>query len=112
MTPTHPNRHGTSKGPVVFFQAVEKSNADNVKVREIVQKFMDVDGKFTSCNKIFEYYGAEDAERVVVKGAGLPVMEVSVDYMLKKREKVGVIAVHLHRRGARSTSLQLSRRRS
>ena len=73
MNPTHPNQRGTSQGPDVFFQAVEKSNADYDKVPEIVQKYMDMVGKVTGRNyKIFEYYGAEDAERVVVVMGGAP----------------------------------------
>ena len=113
MNKTQLNQRGTSQGKDVFFRVVNKSNADDDKVLEIVQKYMDMVGKVTGRSyKIFEYYGAADAERVVgVKGTGLPVMEEFVDY-LKNGQKVGVIAVHLHRRGALSTSLLRSKRRS
>jgi pyruvate-ferredoxin/flavodoxin oxidoreductase len=91
LNPTHPTQRGTSQGPDVFFQACEKSNADYEKVPEIVQKYMDKVAELTGRKyKIFEYYGAKDAERVVVvMGAGVPVLEECVDYLEKKGEKVG-----------------------
>ncbi|KAL7719468.1 pyruvate dehydrogenase (NADP(+)) [Entamoeba marina] len=99
LNPTHPHQMGTSQGVDVFFQAVERSNVDYDKVPEIVQKYMDKVGELTGRKyKIFEYYGAADAERiVVVMGAGVPVLEECVDYLLAKNEKVGVLAVHLYR---------------
>ena len=99
LNPNHPTQRGTSQGPDVFFQAQEAGNADYDKVPEIVQKYMDKVGEVTGRHyKIFEYYGAKDAERVVVvMGAGLPVLEETVDYLVAKGEKVGVIAVHLYR---------------
>ncbi|EKE41923.1 hypothetical protein ENUP19_0041G0116 [Entamoeba nuttalli] len=99
LNPTHPSQRGTSQGPDVFFQAVEKSNADYLKVPEIVQKYMDKVGELTGRHyKIFEYYGAADAERVVVvMGAAVPVLEECVDYLMKSGEKVGVLSVHLYR---------------
>ncbi|ELP92609.1 pyruvate-flavodoxin oxidoreductase, putative [Entamoeba invadens IP1] len=99
LNPIHPTQRGTSQGPDVFFQAVEKSNADYDKIPEIVQKYMDKVAALTGRkHKIFEYYGAADAERVVIAmGAGVPVLEETVDYLATKGEKVGVLAVHLYR---------------
>ncbi|ELP83706.1 pyruvate dehydrogenase, putative [Entamoeba invadens IP1] len=99
LNPIHPSERGTSQGPDVFFQAVEKSNIDYDRVPEIVQKNMDKVAALTGRKyKIFEYYGAADAERVVIAmGAGVPVLEETVDYLISKGEKVGVLAVHLYR---------------
>ena len=99
LNPTHPSQRGTSQGPEVFFQACEKSNKDYDAVPEIVQKYMDKVGELTGRKyKIFEYYGAQDAERVVVvMGAGVPVLEECVDYLMAQGEKVGVLSVHLYR---------------
>ena len=99
LNPTHPHQRGTSQGPDVYFQAVEASNEDYAKVPEIVQKIMnDVAAKTGRQYHLYDYYGSEDAERVVVcMGAGVPILEEAIDYIRKSGEKVGVVAVHLFR---------------
>ena len=92
MVPAHPNQRGKSQSRADFFQAVDKSNANDPEVREIVQKNVDMARKVTGRNsQNFEHSGAKDAQHFVVVGADFPVTEESVDYLLKNGEKVGVI---------------------
>jgi len=99
LNPINPHQRGTAQGPDVFFQCVEASNKKYNTIPEVVQTMMDKVYQLTGRQyKLFDYFGASDAEHVVVcMGAGVPVLEEAAEYLNKKGEKVGVIAVHLYR---------------
>ncbi len=97
MSPDHPVLRGTAQNPDVFFQGRERANSYYNALPGIVQKTMDQFGKLTGRSyKIFEYHGAPDAERVLVlMGSGAEDAHETVDWLLAKGEKVGVLKVRL-----------------
>ena len=99
MNPEKPVIRGTSQNPDVFFAARETVNKYYEATPAIVQKVMDKFAKETGRQyHLFDYVGADDAERVVVlMGSGAETMEETVEYLAKKGEKVGAIKVHLYR---------------
>ncbi|MFP4178754.1 MAG: pyruvate:ferredoxin (flavodoxin) oxidoreductase [Spirochaetaceae bacterium] len=99
MNPEKPIIRGTSQNPDVFFAARETVNKYYDATPEIVQKAMDKFAELTGRSyHLFDYIGAPDAERVVVlMGSGAETMEETVDYLVKKGEKVGVVKVRLYR---------------
>jgi pyruvate-ferredoxin/flavodoxin oxidoreductase len=99
LTPEHPVLRGTAQNPDVFFQARETVNQYYDACPEIVQKAMDEFGKLTGRQyHLFDYYGAPDAERVViVMGSGAETVEETTKYLVSQGEKVGMITVHLYR---------------
>jgi len=99
LTPDHPVLRGTAQNPDVFFQARETVNQYYDACPEIVQKAMDEFAKLTGRQyHLFDYYGAPDAERVViVMGSGAETVEETTKYLVSQGEKVGMITVHLYR---------------
>ena len=99
LTPEHPKLRGTAQNPDVFFQAREACNKFYDACPAIVQKTMDKFAKlFGRQYRLFDYIGAADAERVIVcMGSGSGVVEETVDYLLARGEKVGLVKVHLFR---------------
>lgn len=99
LNPKNPHLRGTSQGPDVFFQACEAANKYYDAVPDIVEQVMrDFEAKLGRSYHLFDYYGAPDAESVVVlMGAGAPVCEEAADYLNKHGGKVGVVKVHLFR---------------
>ncbi|MBF0619164.1 MAG: pyruvate:ferredoxin (flavodoxin) oxidoreductase [Candidatus Omnitrophica bacterium] len=99
LTPDKPVMRGTAQNPDVYFQGRETVNPFYAATPEIVQKVMDKYAKLTGRQyKIFDYYGAADAERVVVlMGSGAETCQTTVDALMKKGEKVGVLKVRLYR---------------
>jgi len=99
LNPKQPILRGTSQGPDVYFQNVEANNKFYDAVPEIVEGIMrDFEKKFGRSYHLFDYYGAKDADRVVVlMGAGAPVCEEAADFLNSNGEKVGVLKVHLFR---------------
>jgi len=99
LNPEHPAIRGTSQNPDVYFTGRETVNKYYKAVPAIVQKYMDQFAKITGRQyKVYQYYGAADAERVIViMGSGAEPVEEIVDYLNKKGEKVGVLKVHLFR---------------
>ncbi len=99
LTPDRPVIRGTAQNPDTFFQAREACNPFYNACPEIVQQTMDELAKLTGRQyRLFEYHGAPDAERVIViMGSGADVTHETVDYMLGKGEKVGVLKVRLYR---------------
>jgi len=99
LTPERPSIRGTSQNPDVYFTSREATNNLYKAVPAIVQKTMDKFAKIVGRQyKLFEYAGAPDAERIViVMGSGADVVEETVDYLVKKGEKVGVLKIHLFR---------------
>ncbi len=99
MNPERPHLRGTAQNPDIFFQAREACNAYYDAVPDIVAEAMAEVEKITGRSyKPFDYYGAPDAENVVVlMGSGCDAVEETVDYLVAKGEKVGVIKVRLYR---------------
>ena len=99
LNPEHPAQRGTAQNSDVFFQARESSNTAYLNVPEITQMYMDKINAVAGTNyKLFNYYGAEDAEHVIVAmGSACDTIKETVDYLTAKGEKVGYIAVRLFR---------------
>jgi pyruvate-ferredoxin/flavodoxin oxidoreductase len=99
LSPDRPILRGTAQNPDFFFQAREACSPYYKAVPGIVQLVMDRFAALTGRSyKLFDYYGAPDAERVIiVMGSGAEVAEEAVDLMVKQGEKVGMIKVRLYR---------------
>ncbi len=99
LNPEHPAQRGTAQNPDVFFQAKEAANKFYTAVPEICQSYMDkVNEKIGSDYKLFNYYGAADAESVIIAmGSACDTISETVDYMNANGEKVGLIKVRLYR---------------
>ena len=100
LNPNHPVERGSAQNPDIFFQAREASNPYYDAMPAIVQEYMDkVNAKIGTDYKLFNYYGAPDAEHVIVAmGSVNDTIEETIDY-LKKTEnaKLGVVKVRLYR---------------
>ncbi len=99
LSPDHPIIRGTAQNPDVFFQAREAVNSYYMKCAGIVEKTMDKFAKMTGRSyHLFDYYGAPDAERVIIlMGSGAETAEETALYLQDKGEKVGTITVRLYR---------------
>lgn len=99
MNPEHPHLRGTAQNPDIFFQAKEAANKYYDATPAIVQNAMDELAKITGRQyHLFDYYGAKDADRVIVlMGSGADAASQTAEYLNKKGEKVGVLVVRLYR---------------
>nr|WP_292164307.1 pyruvate:ferredoxin (flavodoxin) oxidoreductase [Butyrivibrio sp.] len=99
LNPNHPRQMGSAQNPDIFFQTRESCNNAYSAIPEIVQKYMDkVNAKIGTDYKLFNYYGAADAETVIVAmGSVNDTIEETIDYLEAKGEKVGVVKVRLYR---------------
>ncbi|AST56915.1 pyruvate ferredoxin flavodoxin oxidoreductase [Thermoanaerobacterium thermosaccharolyticum] len=99
LNPEHPVTRGTAQNPDIYFQEREASNRYYNAIPEIVEYYMNEISKITGREyKLFNYYGAPDAERIIVAmGSVTETIEETIDYLMKKGEKVGVVKVHLYR---------------
>lgn len=99
LNPEHPVTRGTAQNPDIFFQAKEASNGFYDSLPEVVVKYMDDISSITGRTyKPFNYYGAPDAEKIIVAmGSVTETIEETIDYLMAKGEKVGVVKVHLYR---------------
>src|SRR5690606_31504404 len=99
LTPDAPVIRGTAQNPDVFFQAREACNPFYVALPESVQATMDQFAQVTGRQyRLFDYFGAPDAERVLVlMGSGVETARETVEYLNRQGEKVGVVAVRLYR---------------
>ena len=99
LNPNHPCQRGSAQNPDIFFQAREACNPYYDAMPAIVQEYMDkVNAKIGTNYKLFNYYGAPDAEKVIVAmGSVCDTIEETIDYMLAAGEKVGVVKVRLYR---------------
>ncbi len=99
LTPDRPVLRGTAQNPDVYFQGREGANLYYNACPEIVQRIMDEFGERTGRHyKIYEYYGAKDADRVIVlMGSGCETVHETVDYLNARGEKLGVVKVRLYR---------------
>ena len=95
----HPTIRSTLQNPDTFFQSREACNTAYEALPAIVQEKMDAINGLTGRNyKLFNYYGAPDAERVIIAmGSACETMREVVDYLTAQGEKVGMIQVHLYR---------------
>nr|WP_326183819.1 pyruvate:ferredoxin (flavodoxin) oxidoreductase [uncultured Oscillibacter sp.] len=99
LNPEHPSTRGTTVNPDIFFQCREACNEKVAAIPAAVEYYMREVGKLTGrTHHLFDYYGAPDAERVVVlMGSGAETCKETVDYLTARGEKVGLINVHLYR---------------
>ena len=99
MSPDRPVLRGTAQNPDAFFQGREACNNFYTACPQIVQDAMDQFAKVVGrAYRLFDYVGAPDAERVIVlMGSGCEAAHETVDYLVKKGEKVGVLKVRLYR---------------
>ena len=99
LNPDHPDLRATVQNPDIFFQVREANNTDYDKLPEIVEDYMSKISEITGRKySLFNYYGAEDAENVIVAMGSVSetVME-TVDYINNNGGKVGFLQVHLYR---------------
>jgi pyruvate-ferredoxin/flavodoxin oxidoreductase len=99
LSPDRPRIRGTAQNPDVFFQAREACTPFHAAVPGIVQSVMDRFAALTGrAYHLFDYYGAPDAERVIVlMGSGAEAAEEAVDALNKQGEKLGLLKVRLYR---------------
>jgi pyruvate-ferredoxin/flavodoxin oxidoreductase len=99
LNPNNPNIRGSAQNPDIFFQAREACNPYYEALPGIVQKYMDkVNEKIGTDYKLFNYYGAADADHVIISmGSVNETIEETIDYLVKAGHKVGVIKVRLFR---------------
>ncbi len=99
LSPDHPVLRGTAQNPDVYFQGRETVNPFYTATPQIVQEEMDKFAKLTGRQyHIYDYYGAADADRVViVMGSGAETAAETANYLNARGEKVGVLAVRLYR---------------
>ncbi|MDR2815378.1 MAG: pyruvate:ferredoxin (flavodoxin) oxidoreductase, partial [Proteiniphilum sp.] len=99
LNPDNPVTRGTAQNDDIYFQAREASNPFYDAVPGIVEKYLEKLAGITGRKyKLFDYYGDPQAERVVIAmGSVTEAIRETVDYLNKKGEKVGMVAVHLYR---------------
>ena len=99
LTPDAPVARGLAENGDVFFQHREACNEHYNAVPEIVESYMAEIGKITGREyHLFNYYGAPDAERVIIAmGSVTQAIQEAIDSLIAKGEKVGLVSVHLYR---------------
>lgn len=99
LSPEHPVVRGTTQNPDIYFQQRESANPFYNAIPEIVQGYMDSLGEITGRKyKLFDYYGAKDAEYVIIAmGSASDTIYETVDYLNARGEKVGTVRVRLYR---------------
>ena len=99
LNPEHPVLKGSAQNPDIFFQAKEAGNQYYENIVGVVEDYMNQVNKKANKNyHLFDYYGAPDAERVIIAmGSVCDAAEETIDYMMARGEKVGLIKVRLYR---------------
>ncbi|MCH5209149.1 MAG: pyruvate:ferredoxin (flavodoxin) oxidoreductase, partial [Oscillospiraceae bacterium] len=99
LNPEKPVLHGTAQNPDIFFQGREACNKYFNALPDIVTEYMNkVNAKIGTNYKLFNYYGAPDADQVIVAmGSVCDTIEETIDYMLAQGKKVGLVKVRLYR---------------
>ena len=99
LNPDTPVTRGTAENPDVFFQHRESSNNYYNAVPGIVEEYLNKINEITGRNYgLFDYYGAPDAERVIIAmGSVTEAIRETIDYLAEQGEKVGLVSVHLYR---------------
>ena len=99
LSPEHPVLRGSAKNPDVFFQVREACNTYYEALPSIVEEYMNkVNAKIGTDYKLFNYYGAEDAEHIIIAmGSVIDTIDETIDYLNAAGNKVGVVKVRLYR---------------
>ena len=99
LNPNNPVTRGTAQNPDIYFQTRESVNRFYDDIPEVVESYMAEITKLTGREyHCFDYYGAEDAERIIITmGSSIDVTEETVNYLTSKGEKVGFVKVRLFR---------------
>jgi pyruvate-ferredoxin/flavodoxin oxidoreductase len=99
LNPEHPVTRGTAQNPDIYFQSREAANRFYEPIPDMVEEYMQEITKLTGREyHPFTYYGAADAENIVVAmGSITDTIRETIDYLNKQGEKVGLISVHLYR---------------
>ncbi len=99
LNPNHPRQMGSAQNPDIFFTTREACNSTYDAMPDVVQKYMDkVNEKLGTDYKLFNYYGAADAEQVIIAmGSVNETIEETVDYLNAAGRKVGLVKVRLYR---------------
>lgn len=99
LNPEHPVTRGTAQNPDIYFQGREASNKFYDSIPDIVEGYMQEIKKLTGREyHLFDYYGASDAEYVIVAmGSVCDTISETIDFLMSKGEKVGAIKVRLYR---------------
>ena len=99
MNPDKPVTRGTAENPDVFFQHRESCNDYYTAVPAIVEEYMNKVSEITGRKYgLFDYYGAKDADRVIIAmGSVTEAIRETIDHLTAQGEKVGLVAVHLYR---------------
>ena len=99
LNPEHPVVRGTAQNPDIYFQSREASNPFYEAIPGVVEDYLDQLAVITGRKYgLFDYYGAPDADRVVIAmGSATEAIREGIDYLTAKGEKVGLISVHLYR---------------
>ena len=99
MSPEHPVARGTAQNGDVYFQAREACNPFYDAIPSVVEDYLNQLATVTGRKYgLFDYYGAEDADRVIVAmGSSTEAIREGIDHLISKGEKIGLISVHLYR---------------
>jgi len=99
LSTEHPVARGTAQNPDIYFQAREACNPFYDAIPQVVEDYMDEITKITGRKYgLFNYYGAEDADRVVIAmGSSTEAIREGIDHLIAEGQKVGLISVHLYR---------------
>ena len=99
LNPEHPVARGTAQNDDIYFQTREAVNPFYNIIPEVVEDYLNQLAQITGRKYgLFDYYGAPDADRVIVAmGSGTETIRETIDYLAQKGEKVGLISVHLYR---------------
>ena len=99
LNPNNPVTRGTAQNPDIYFQTRESVNRFYEDIPEVVESYMAEITKLTGREyHCFDYYGAPDADRIIVSmGSSTDVIEETVDYLNARGEKVGLVKVRLYR---------------
>lgn len=99
LNPEHPVLRGTAQNPDIFFQAREACNSYYDAVPAIVEDYMNKVNELTNSDyKLFNYYGANDADKIIIAmGSVCDTIEETIDYLVAKGEKIGLVKVRLYR---------------
>ncbi|MCQ2500101.1 MAG: pyruvate:ferredoxin (flavodoxin) oxidoreductase [Lachnospiraceae bacterium] len=99
LNPNHPSNRGNNVNPDIYFQCKEGANIKVAPVAATVQHYMDEINKITGRDyKLFNYYGAEDAEEViVVMCSASEAVKETIDYLNAQGRKTGLVQIHLYR---------------
>ena len=99
LTPEHPLARGMAENPETFFAHRESCNPYYEAIPAIVEKYMEEVSRICGREyKLFSYYGASDAENIIIlMGSATEAAREAIDYLVEKGEKVGMVSVHLYR---------------